>query len=72
MSKIAEDVRKRHEQRVLAMASSERVELALKLGWQDLEALCRAEGISREEALRILRLGRQEGRTPCSFLGEGR
>ena len=55
----------------MAMAPAERFEMALSLGWQELEMFRRAEGISREQALRILRAQRQEGRTPCSFLGEG-
>jgi len=71
MSRIAEEVRNCHEERVMAMAPAERFEMALSLGWQELEMFRRAEGISREQALRILRAQRQEGRTPCSFLGEG-
>ena len=69
MSKVAEEVRKLHEERVLAMEPGERVELALRLGWQELEDFRRSRRISRREALKTLRARRQLGRTPCSFLG---
>jgi len=71
MSKVAEEVRKSHEKRVMAMGSAERMEMALSLGWQELETFRIAQGISRAKALQLLRARRQEGRTPCSFLGEG-
>ena len=50
------------------MTPEERVELALRLGDDDLETFRQASGLSREDAVRALRRHRQVGRTPCSFL----
>lgn len=49
------------------MSASERVELALELGDQDLEIFRLAHGLSEGEAIRELRRRRQAGRVPCSF-----
>ena len=70
MSDVAEEVRKLHAERVRRMSAAERVELALSLGWEGLETFRIANGLTRTEALRRMRAGRQRGRTPCSFLGE--
>lgn len=70
MSKVAEDVRRMQDERVSAMEPGDRVELALRLGWEALESLRIEKGISREAALAMLRDQRQHGRTPCSFLRE--
>jgi hypothetical protein len=70
MSDVADEVRRRHQERIRRMSPDERVELALALGDEAQEGFRRRHGLSREEAFRILRARRQEGRTPCSFLGE--
>jgi len=70
MSNVADEVRRRHQERIRRMSPAERVELALALGDEALESFRRRHGLFREEALSILRAQRQEGRTPCSFLGE--
>ena len=52
------------------MTPGERVELALRLGDDDLETFRQASGLTRAEALKELRRRRQIGRTPCSFMDE--
>ncbi len=51
------------------MGAAERMELALELGWRALEDFRRSRGLTRHEAMAILRAQRQQGRHPCSFLG---
>jgi len=68
MSSVADEARRRHEERIRAMTPSQRVELALTLGLEELETFRHAHDLSRAEALRILRARHQQGRTPCSFL----
>ena len=53
-----------------AMSADERVALAFRLGDEDLEVYRRARGLSREVALRRLRMARQVGRVPCRCLEE--
>ena len=53
-----------------AMSADERVSLALRLGDDDLEIYRMARGISRDEALRRLRMARQAGRVRCRCLEE--
>ncbi len=53
-----------------AMSADERVALAFRLGDEDLEIYRRAWGVSREVALRRLRMARQAGRVPCRCLEE--
>ncbi len=53
-----------------AMSADERVALAFRLGDEDLEIYRRARGLSREVALRRLRMARQVGRVPCRCLEE--
>ena len=46
------------------LTAQERVELALRLGEQDLELFCAARQLDRATGLRLLRRQRQEGRVP--------
>ena len=70
MKSVADESRREMQLRVLAMSPAERVELAFRLGDEDLEAFMRTRGLTRAEALAILRRNRQRGRTPCSFFEE--
>jgi hypothetical protein len=44
------------------MSAEERIELALRLGEDDLDAYMRSHGCDREHALRVLRRSRRSGR----------
>lgn len=46
----------------MKLTPEERIELALRLGERDLELFCRAQGLDRREAIRILQRRRQAGR----------
>jgi len=51
---------------VLEMPVAERIALALALGDDDLALYVRASGLEPAEALRCLRVRRQNGRTPSA------
>lgn len=61
---VADDLRLRTIQRVLAMPMAARVELALSLGDDDLELFVRQSRLAEGEALRRLRARRAHGRAP--------
>jgi hypothetical protein len=46
------------------LTAQERVELALRLGEQDLELFCAARQLDRATGFHLLRRQRQEGRVP--------
>ena len=69
MSDLAVETRRRHLERVRRLTPAGRVELALRLGDEDVAALAAALGVGLREARRILRARRQLGRTPCSLFG---
>jgi hypothetical protein len=68
MRSVADDHRDEDVRSMAAMSPDERVSLAFRLGDEDLEVYCRAQGLSRDEALRRFRVARQAGRVPCSCL----
>lgn len=68
MRSVADHLREETAERLRVLSPAERVELALRLGDDDLETFRRASGLSRAAALRELRRRRQLGRTRCSFL----
>jgi hypothetical protein len=70
MRSVADDHRDEDARSMAAMSADERVCLALRLGDEDLEVYRRARGLSREDALRRLRMARQAGRFPCRCLEE--
>ena len=67
MESVIDDRHEEDRRAQAAMTASERVELALALGDQDLEIFRRAHGLSEDEAFHQLRRHRQAGRVPCSF-----
>lgn len=71
MRSVADDGRDADARSLASMSPDERVSLALRLGDDDLEIYCRAQGIDREEGLRRLRMARQAGRVRCICLDEG-
>ncbi len=62
MKSVADELREKTRQEVLAMSPEERLALAFALGEADLESYRSAHGLSREEALRQLQRRRQLGR----------
>jgi hypothetical protein len=62
MRSVADDLKEDLARQVREMPAEERVELALRLGDEDLEAFRQTHGLTHEEALRRLRLKRQQGR----------
>jgi len=70
MRSVARIHRAADARRLGALSPAERVELALRLGDEDVEIFRSARGLDREDALRLLRRTRQAGRRRCSFLDE--
>lgn len=68
MRSVADHFRRATAEQVRMLSPAERVDLALRLGDDDLETFRRASGLSRDAAFRELRRRRQIGRTRCSFL----
>jgi hypothetical protein len=69
---VADDLRGRTAARVLEMPVGARIELALRLGDDDLELFARASGLDRDEARRRLIARRAHGRAPSVAGGEPR
>lgn len=70
MTSVADAIRAEDRRRLTSLTAGERVELALRLGDEDLETFRRARRLSREEGRRQLRLARQVGRVPSRCLTE--
>ena len=68
MRSVADQLREADQERLRSLTAAERVELALSLGRDDLEAFCLATGMAPAQGLKELRQRRQLGRTRCSFL----
>ena len=69
MSKLAEELRRRTTASVRALPVSARIELALRLGDDDLARFVEASGLDPEVALCRLRATRRRGRTPSASAG---
>jgi len=67
MASVADDMRHAARLRVLTLKPAARLELALRLGDDDVAAFARACGVTRPEARRLFgrarRIGRQK--SPC-------
>jgi hypothetical protein len=61
---VGEKLRREEGERLLALSPSERIEIAFRLGDDDVALLAAVRSIPVGEALRHLRLQRQEGRQP--------
>lgn len=70
MGSVADQLRQRDRQRVLEMPVEERIELALRLGEEALEAFAAAQGVDRATAVRLLQRRRQAGRRPSRCMEE--
>lgn len=54
----------------MTLTPEARVELALKLGDEDLALFCQAQGVDRETGLRLLQRRRQSGRRPSKCMAD--
>jgi hypothetical protein len=70
MRSVADELRERDRAALRKMTPEERVELALKLGDEDLTAFCQAQGVDRKTGLRILQRRRQAGRIPSKCISD--
>lgn len=68
MRSVADEFRERDREAILKLSPEERIELALKLGDDDLAILCQTQGIDRETAIRLIQRRRQAGRTPSACM----
>lgn len=59
---MGDALRAKLRERVRAMSPEERVELAVRLGEEDLAALAESRGLERRDPLRLLRRSRRVGR----------
>jgi hypothetical protein len=64
MRSLADDLRSELRQRVAELSPAERIDLALRLGADDVRALATSRGISEAEARRIFTRARALGRQP--------
>ena len=65
---VADELKKREREDIAALSFEERMALSLSLGERELEILCRAQGLERSEAIRLLQRRRQAGRTPSKCI----
>lgn len=70
MRSIADDLRSELPQEVARLPFKERLELVLRLGERGLEIFQKANGLTREAAIRELQRKRQAGRTPSKCIAE--
>ncbi len=66
MRSVADDLRSETARRVLEMTPADRVELALRLGDEDVALLRAARDLSEADARMTIRRARQAGRQPSS------
>ena len=70
MRSVADDLRKIDREAVLKLSVEERIELAFRLGDEDLALFCQTQGVDRETAIRLLQRRRQAGRTPSKCMSD--
>lgn len=70
MRSVADELVLEERNATLALSVSERVALALRLGEQAIATYASANGVSRDEARRILRRNNQIGRRPSVAAAE--
>lgn len=61
-SKVAEWAREQTDREMLALTAAERIEIAFALGERDLLLYAEANNLTRDEALSLIRIERQNGR----------
>jgi hypothetical protein len=66
MRSVADDLRLDSAHRLSHLSVVERIDLALRLGDEDVVFYCAAQGVSDAEARRVLARARAVGRVPSS------
>lgn len=70
MKSVADELRKRDREAILKLTVEERMELAFKLGEEDLALFCQHQGVDRETGIRLLQQRRQAGRRPSKCMSD--
>lgn len=70
MKSVADELRQRDREAILKLTVEERMELALKLGEEDLALFCQHQGVDRETGIRLLQRRRQAGRQPSKCMSD--
>lgn len=70
MESVADELRKRDREAIRQLSSAERIELAFKLGEEDLALFCQHQGVDRETGIRLLQRRRQAGRRPSKCISD--
>jgi hypothetical protein len=70
MRSVADDFRDELREAVRDLSLDERIELAFRLGEEELAVFQEANGLDRETAIRLLQRRRQAGRAPSRCLSE--
>jgi hypothetical protein len=65
---IADELKRRDRERFLQLSLQERLDLIFRLGDEDLEMVCGAQGLDRQGGLALLRRRRQQGRQPSACM----
>jgi hypothetical protein len=64
MRSVADDLRAESRKKVAGLDVLQRIELALRLGDEDISTLAVSRGITREEAKRVFARAKSVGRVP--------
>ncbi|HEV2852987.1 MAG TPA: hypothetical protein VHC97_09315 [Thermoanaerobaculia bacterium] len=70
MGSVADELRKRDREAIRQLSVDERIELALKLGEEDLALFCQHQGVDRRTGIRLLQRRRQAGRRPSKCMSD--
>ena len=70
MESVADELRKRDREAILKLSFEERLELAFKLGEEDLALFCQHQEVDRRTGIRLLQWRRQAGRQPCKCISD--
>jgi hypothetical protein len=70
MKSVAGELRERDREAILKLSVEDRIELAFRLGEEDLALFCQHQGVDRETGIRLLQRRRQTGRRPCKCISD--
>ncbi len=70
MKSVADELRERDREAIRKLSFEERLELAFKLGEEDLALFCQHKGVDRETGIKLLQRRRQAGRRPSKCISD--
>jgi hypothetical protein len=70
MKSVADELRERDREALRKLTVEERMELAFKLGEEDLALFCQHQGVDRRTGMRLLQRRRQAGRRPSKCMSD--